>query len=325
MSDPQVPTLVPAATREPASGGPTAALATSTAPSCDLGSAASVPAPEVWDLVIEPREGWFNLHLDDLWRYRDLVTLFVRRDFVAQFKQTILGPAWFVLQPLLTTIMFTVVFGNIAKLDTDGLPKILFYMSGNILWLYFSTCLTSTSNTFAGNAHLFGKVYFPRLAVPVAVVISQILRLALQFVFFLGFWVVYALFTDADIHFTPHALLLPLLVVIMAALGLGCGILISAVTTKYRDLQYLVQFGVQLAMYTTTTIFPLSAIKGGNARYFILANPMTPIIETFRYGFLGSGVFDWGHLVYSMVCAVVLLAAGVVIFNHVERTFMDTV
>jgi len=284
----------------------------------------SPPAAE-WDLIIEPREGWFHLHLQDLWRYRDLVYLFVRRDFVAQFKQTILGPAWFVLQPLMTTIMFTVVFGNIAMLSTDGLPKILFYMSGNILWLYFSTCLTSTSNTFAGNAHLFGKVYFPRLAVPVAVVVSQILRLALQFVFFLGFWVFYALFTGADIRITPHAALLPVLIIIMAALGLGGGILISAATTKYRDLQYLVQFGVQLAMYTTTTIFPLASIKGGNARFFILANPMTPIIETFRYGFLGSGVFNWWHLAYSAACAVLLLAGGIVVFNHVERTFMDTV
>ena len=280
---------------------------------------------ETWDLTIEPREGWFDLHLQDLWRYRDLVVLFVRRDFVAQFKQTILGPAWFVLQPLLTTIMFTVVFGNIAKLSTDGLPKILFYMSGNILWLYFSTCLLSTCNTFAGNAHLFGKVYFPRLAVPVAVVISQMLRLALQFVFFLGFWVFYRLFTHAQICLTPHAALLPLLVLIMAALGLGCGIVISAATTKYRDLQYLVQFGVQLAMYTTTAIFPLAAIKGGNARYFILANPMTPIIESFRYGFLGTGVFDWGHLLYSALVAALLLVAGIVVFNHVERTFMDTV
>lgn len=282
------------------------------------------PAAE-WDLIIRPQAGWFDLHLEDLWRYRDLVTLFVRRDFVAQFKQTILGPAWFVLQPLLTTLMFAVVFGNIAKLSTDGLPKILFYMSGNILWVYFATCLTSTSNTFAGNAHLFGKVYFPRLAVPVAVVASQVLKLALQIVLFLGFWAGYAVFTHADIRITPHALLLPVLVLIMAALGLGGGILISAVTTKYRDLQYLVQFGVQLAMYTTTTIFPLSSIQGGNARYFILANPMTPIIESFRYGFLGSGVFDWAHLAYSFVCAVVLLAGGIVVFNHVERTFMDTV
>jgi len=294
------------------------------------GTVAPVPgrraaSPDSWDLVIEPREGWFHLHLHDLWQYRDLVALFVRRDFVAQFKQTILGPVWFVLQPLLTTVMFTVVFGNIAKLSTDGLPKILFYMSGNILWLYFSTCLLSTCNTFAGNAHLFGKVYFPRLAVPVAVVISQLLRLALQLGFFMVFWGCYALFTDAQLRITPHAALLPLLVLIMAALALGCGILISAVTTKYRDLQYLVQFGVQLAMYTTTVIFPLAAIQGGNARYFILANPMTPIIECFRYGFLGTGVFDWWHLLYSFACAVLLLTGGIVVFNHVERTFMDTV
>ncbi len=297
-----------------------------TAPAiCASAPPCSAPGAQTWDLIIEPREGWFHLHLQDLWRYRDLVELFVRRDFVAQFKQTILGPAWFVLQPLLTTIMFAVVFGNIARLPTDGLPKILFYMSGNILWLYFSTCLLSTSNTFAGNAHLFGKVYFPRLAVPVAIVISQMLRLALQFVFFTGFWVFYALFTRASIRLTWAALLLPVLVLIMAALGLGCGIIISAATTKYRDLQYLVQFGVQLAMYTTTTIYPLDAIKGGNARYFILANPMTPVIETFRCGFLGTGVFDWIHLGYSALASAVLLLLGIVLFNHVERTFMDTV
>lgn len=283
------------------------------------------PEDDTWDLIIEPREGWFHLHLEDLWRYRDLVTLFVRRDFVAQFKQTILGPAWFVLQPLLTTLMFTVIFGNIAKLSTDGLPKILFYMSGNILWQYFSTCLTSTSNTFTGNAHLFGKVYFPRLVVPVSVVASQLLKLGIQFLFFAGFWVYYAAVLGADIRLTWAAALLPLLILLMATLALGLGIIFSSMTTKYRDLQHLLVFGVQLAMYTTPVIFPVDAIRGGLSRYVILANPMTPVIEAFRYGFLGTGAFSWAHLAYSAGFTVAVLLIGIVIFNRIERTFMDTV
>ncbi len=279
---------------------------------------------ESWSLVLRPRAGWWNLHLGDLWRYRDLVVLFVRRDFIAQFKQTILGPAWFVLQPLLTTVMFVVVFGNIARLSTDGLPKILFYLSGNILWGYFSGCLSSTADTLIGNAYLFGKVYFPRLVVPVSVTLSQLLKLGLQFLFFLAFFAFFAA-TGSGIRLTWAAALLPLLVLIMAAFSLGLGLLISSLTVKYRDLRFLVQFGIQLAMYTTTVIYPLGAIQGGNARYFILANPMTPIIETFRYGFLGTGVFTWGHLGYSAGVAALCLLLGTVIFAHVERTFMDTV
>ena len=286
---------------------------------------ASAAAAEEWDLVIRPRSGWLELHLQDLWRYRDLVMLFVRRDFVAQFKQTILGPAWFVLEPLLTTIMFTIVFGNIARLSTDGLPKILFYLNGNILWQYFAQCLTTTSNTFSVNARLFGKVYFPRLAVPVATVISGLLKLALQFVFFMVFWGYYALVTDVQIHLTWAAALLPVLVLLMAMLALGLGVICSSLTTKYRDLRFLLRFGVQLAMYTSTVIYPLAAIKGGKSRYVIFANPMTPIIEAFRYGFLGTGSLSWAHLAYSAAFAVSVLLVGICIFNHVERTFMDTV
>lgn len=279
---------------------------------------------EAWDLIIRPRSGWFDLHLGDLWRYRDLVSLFVRRDFVAQFKQTLLGPAWFVLQPLIATLMYTVVFGNIAKLSTDGLPKVLFYMSGTVLWQYFANCLSNTSNTFAGNAHIFGKVYFPRLSVPLSIVIAQLFKLFLQIAFLAVFTIGYA-FKGVEIHLTWAVLLFPLLVLIMAALGLGGGIIISAATTKYRDLRFLVQFGVQLLMYTTTVIYPLSSILGGKARYFILANPMTPIIETFRYGVLGTGTFNWLHLGYSALVSVLLLFGGLVIFTRVERTFMDTV
>ena len=284
----------------------------------------SLSADTDWDLIIEPRQPWFDLHLQDLWRYRDLIALFVRRDFVALFKQTVLGPVWFVLQPLLTTLMFTIVFGNIAKLSTDGLPKILFYMSGSILWQYFAACLSSTSNTFRGNAHIFGKVYFPRLAVPVSVVISQMLKLALQLLFFLGFLAYYKM-TGSVVNLTRAVWLLPGLVLIMAALGLGVGLILSALTTKYRDLQFLLQFGVQLLMYTTTVIYPLSAIQGGHSRLFILANPMTPIIEAFRYAFLGTGSFSWLHLSYSAGAAASLLFIGILMFTKIERTFMDTV
>ena len=285
----------------------------------------SSASPESWDLVLEAKRGWFDLHLNDLWRYRDLVLLFVRRDFVAQFKQTILGPIWFVLQPLLTTVMFTIVFGNIAKLSTDGLPKILFYLSGNILWQYFAECLTQTSDTFRSNASIFGKVYFPWLAVPLSIVISQLLKLSLQFGFFLCFWLYYALFTGAAIHPTPVALLFPVLVLIMAMLGLGAGIIASSLTTKYRDLRFLLTFGVQLLMYTTTVIYPLASIQGGRSRYFILANPMTPIIETFRYGFLGTGSFSWQSLGYSASFSAITLLLGILVFGKVESTFMDTV
>ena len=284
----------------------------------------NIDTDDVWDLIIRPHAGWFNLHLSDLWRYRDLVMLFVRRDFVAQFKQTILGPTWFVLQPLITTIMFTIIFGNIAKLSTDGLPKVLFYLSGNILWMYFSTCLTTTSNTFSGNAHLFGKVYFPRLAVPVSVVISQLLKFGLQFLFFIAFLVYYMCFTDAAITLSLHVLLLPVLVLLMAGQALGLGIIFSSLTTKYRDLQFLLGFGVQLLMYATPIIYPLSSIQG-KWRWLIFTNPFTGIIETFRAGFLGRGTFSWGLLTYSAIFTIAVFLLGTMIFNRVEKTFMDTV
>ena len=277
-----------------------------------------------WDLVIRPHGRWFDLRLQDLWRYRDLVYLFVRRDFVAQFKQTILGASWFVIQPLLTTIVFAVVFGNLAGLSTDRLPKMLFYLSGNVVWLYFSNVLTASANTFVGNAHLFGKVYFPRLAVPLSLAVSNLIKFGLQVGFFLVFWVYYALI-GTDIRMTPVALLFPVLVLIMAMQALGLGILFSSMTTKYRDLRFLLEFGVRLAMYATPVIFPLSSISGGRLRWVLLANPMTPIIEIFRLGFLGQGILHWGWLAYSAGFAVVALLVGVVAFNRVERTFMDTV
>lgn len=276
-----------------------------------------------WSLIIKPKKRLLDLHLNDLWRSRDLIGLFVRRDFVAQFKQTILGPAWFVIQPLLTTLMFTIVFGNIAQLSTDGLPKILFYLSGNILWSYFSLCLTSTSDTFTANAHLFGKVYFPRLAVPISVIISNFMKFGLQFILFFGI-LSYYLLTGTAVELTWAVALIPLLLVLMAGLSLGMGIIISSMTTKYRDLKFMLSFGVQLSMYATPVIYPMSSIPE-RWRAFIWFNPMTPIIETFRFGFLGTGSFSWLHLGYSAVVTFIVLFIGTVIFNRVEQTFMDTV
>lgn len=261
--------------------------------------------------------------LRELWRYRDLVMLFVRRDFVATYKQTILGPLWFVLQPLLTTVTFTVVFGNIAKLSTDGLPKMLFYLSGVTAWTYFSECLMKTSLTFTANAHIFGKVYFPRLAVPVSIVISNLVRFGVQAMLFAGF---YGYFVARGFSMRPTIgiVLLPVLVLMMAALGLGSGMIVSALTTKYRDLRYLVQFGTQLLMYSTPVIYPLSRIPE-EYRWVLLMNPMTPIIETFRHVCLGVGTFDLGHLALSSGMTLLILAAGVILFNRVEKTFMDTI
>ncbi len=278
-----------------------------------------------WDLVIEPKYGLLHLQLDDLWRYRDLIYLFVRRDFVAQFKQTILGPAWFIIQPLLTTIMFVIVFKKIANLSTDAIPPILFYLSGNILWQYFAVSVTNTSETFQSNANIFGKVYFPRLVVPISIVISQMLQLTIQFLFFLTFWFYYRFFQDVDLHVNVFMLLLPVLVVNMAMLGLGCGIIVSSLTTKYRDLRFLLRFGIQLMMYATTVIFPLSSVTSDSVRIFLLANPMTPIIEAFRFAFLGNGSFSWVYLAYSFGFGCVVLFVGMIVFTRVEKNFMDTV
>ena len=276
-----------------------------------------------WDLVIGPPKGWFDLHWRDLWRYRDLIGLFVRRDFVASYKQTILGPLWHIIQPLLTTLMFTMVFGRIAGLPTDGVPQFVFYMAGTTIWGYFANCLTRTSNTFIANAGIFGKVYFPRMVVPVSVVMSQLIAFSIQFAFFLC---VYGLYAAKGAGLQPNwaMALLPLLLVLMAGLGLGFGVIISSLTTKYRDLQVLVGFGVQLWMYATPVIYPLSTMPE-RYRWIIVANPLTAIVETFRYGFFGTGVFSWPYLGYSAGFTAALLLLGMAIFNRVERTFMNTI
>lgn len=282
-----------------------------------------IKSDEDWDLIITPRKKWWDLQLRDVWHYRDLIGLFVRRDFVSRYKQTILGPLWFIIQPLLTSVVFTVIFGNIAKLPTDGLPQMLFYMSGNILWSYFSTCLTSTSTTFTSNAHLFGKVYFPRLVMPVSIVISNLITFAIQLAFFLAYFAFFFL-RGSSIQITIWALALPLLLVLMAGLGLGFGIIISSMTTKYRDLQYLVSFGVGLWMYATPVIYPVSSIPE-KWRWVADFNPVTPIIETFRKGFLGAGDASWLRLAYSAGFMLVVMLIGILVFNRVEKTFIDTV
>jgi len=279
--------------------------------------------PDQWDLVIEPQRSLLDLRLRELWRYRDLVMLFVRRDFVSAYKQTILGPLWYLIQPLLTTLTYTVIFGQIANLPTDGLPQFLFYMSGTVIWAYFADCLTKTSNTFVNNSNLFGKVYFPRMAVPVSILISNLITFSIQFVFFLLFALYFGLRGST---ITPNLWILstPLLLLMMAGLGLGFGVLISAMTTKYRDLRFLVQFGVSLLMYPTPVIYPLSSVPA-QLRMLIRLNPMTPIVETFRFAFLGAGSVNPMELLYSFVFMLVVVILGSVVCNRVEATFMDTV
>ncbi len=276
-----------------------------------------------WDLEIKPQNNAFDLHLSDVWKYRDLLGLLVRRDFVSFYKQTILGPLWFFVQPLLTTVMFTFVFGNLAGISTDGLPKPLFYMAGITAWNYFADCLTKTSTVFKDNADIFGKVYFPRLIMPLSIVLSNLVRFGVQFLLFLLVMAYYA-FHGAAFHPTWAIVLFPVVVVLMAALGLGLGMIISAMTTKYRDLAFLITFGIQLLMYATTVIYPLSAAPV-KYRSLIAANPMTELIETFRFGFLGTGSFSWAALGYSTVVTIVLLFLGTIIFNKVEKSFVDTV
>jgi lipopolysaccharide transport system permease protein len=276
-----------------------------------------------WTSIIRPVSGWFDIHLSELWRYRDLIMLFVRRDFVAVYKQTILGPLWFLIQPLFTTIVFTIIFGRIAKIPTDGLPQILFYLSGIVTWNYFSGCLNKTSDTFVANAGIFGKVWFPRLAVPISIVISNLITFAIQFLLFMGFWV-YFLINGSTINPQPLIILLPFLILQMAALGLGCGIIISSLTTKYRDLTHLVGFGVQLWMFATPIVYPTSRIPE-RFQWIIALNPMSPIIEVFRYSFLGAGTINPSHIALSVLTTMVILFIGIILFSRVEKSFMDTV
>ena len=279
---------------------------------------------EKYSTLIEPKTSLLSVDFKEIWRYRDLFSMFVKRDIITQYKQTILGPAWFFIQPLLTMVMYMVVFGGIAGISTDGLPQALFYLAGILCWQYFADCLNKTSSTFTTNQNIFGKVYFPRLIVPLATVSSNLVRLFIQLFLFL---VVYVYYLVVGVSVAPnwYVLLFPVLVLMLAGLALGFGIIISSMTTKYRDLTILFTFVVQLWMYATPIIYPLSTITNETVRTVMLLNPITSIVETFKYGALGIGSFSWGALGYSFGFMVVLLAVGIVVFNKVQRSFMDTV
>ena len=276
-----------------------------------------------WDLTINPHSKWYDLRIKEIFKYKDLLFLFLKRDFVSIYKQTILGPLWFFLQPIITAITFTVIFGNLAKISTDGLPQILFYMAGITLWNYFADTLTKTADTFSSNANIFGKVYFPRMIVPLSVVVSNLIKLAIQFLLFLGIWIYYLIQSDL-IHPNKMLVLIPFLIILIGFMALSFGIIISSLTTKYRDLKFLVTFGIQLMMYASPIVYPLSIVPE-KYKWIIVANPVTSIIETFKYAFLGVGEFSWLYLVYSTLFTIILFMIGLVIFHRVEKSFMDTV
>jgi len=278
---------------------------------------------ESWDMVIKPKTGWFDIDLGELWRYRDLIGMFVKRDFVTFYKQTILGPLWYIIQPLMTTLVFTVIFGNFAKIPTDDLPPFLFYLSGNVVWGYFSNTLRQTSDTFNVNASIFGKVYFPRLTVPIAVSITNFAQFFIQLVLFLGFYF-YFIWKGTPISPSLWILCVPLLLIQMALLTFGIGIFLSSLTTKYKDLKFAMGFVIQLWMYATPIVYPLSQVPEKYRLVYIL-NPMVSIVESFRYAFLGSGAIESSYILISWGVTLVFLFVGIVLFSRIEKTFMDTV
>ncbi len=280
---------------------------------------------EDFSVEIRPKNGLLDIDFKELWRYRDLWWLFVKRNIVTVYKQTVLGPLWYVIQPLITTVMYMIVFGGIAQISTDGLPQPLFYLAGITIWQYFSSCLTSTSNTFIANAGLFGKVYFPRLISPLVDVTSNLVRFGIQLGLFFVVYLYYVIFTDVNVHPNIYGLLFPVLIILLAGLALGFGLVFSSLTTKYRDLQFLLSFFVSLWMYATPVIYPLSTITNPKLRLIMSLNPLTGITEAFKYGMLGVGQFSWSMLGYSAAFMVVLVFLGIVIFNRVQRSFMDTV
>lgn len=277
-----------------------------------------------WTSVIRAKQSSFSINLKEIVEYKDLLFLFVRRDFVSLYKQTILGPLWFFIQPIFTTLIFTVVFGKVAGISTDGIPKILFYLSGLTFWNYFADNLNKTATTFIQNQHVFGNVYFPRIITPMSIVVSNLLKFGIQFFLFLLFYVYYVFVEDANISTNVYALLFPFLVFITAVLGLGFGLIVTSLTTKYRDLNFLIQFGVQLWMYITPVIYPLSTLEG-KMKLVAQINPITAIVETFKFGFLGSGQFSWGALMYSFAFSIIIFLIGVFMFNKTEKNFMDTI
>ncbi|MCK5538037.1 MAG: ABC transporter permease [Bacteroidales bacterium] len=276
-----------------------------------------------WTMTINPKRNLLDINIKELWKYKDLISLFVRRDFIARFKQTILGPFWFILGPLLSTVIYTFVFNKIAKIPTDNVPPILFYLSGLVGWQYFASCLNGTSNTFTGNAGIFGKVYFPRLVTPISTVISNLILFAIQFGLLLLVMAIY-FFKGANFHIDWTIVFIPFYLILLAAIGLGVGIIISSLTTKYRDLINLMSFGVQLWMYATPIIYPISMVPE-KFKFVVMLNPVAPIIEAFKYAMLGAGSFSVNGLLYSSIFAIVFLFIGVILFNKVEQNFMDTV
>lgn len=276
-----------------------------------------------WDLIIESKSSLFDLKFGEIWWYRDLLLLLVKRDFISFYKQTILGPLWFFIQPIFTTLVFTFVFGKLAGISTDGLPQPLFYLAGITAWNYFADCLTKTSTVFKDNANLFGKVYFPRLIMPLSIVVSNLVRFAVQFLLFLLMLVYFSL-SGYEINMTWFVMLFPVLLLLMALFGLGLGLIVSAMTTKYRDLSFLITFGVQLLMYGTTVIYPLSSAPA-QYKMMIEINPMTVIIETFRLGFLGQGFFNWFSFFMCASSIVLIFLLGIFVFNKTERSFVDTI
>jgi lipopolysaccharide transport system permease protein len=276
-----------------------------------------------WDMVIEGKSPFLDFKFKEVWKYRDLLMLFVKRDFVSFYKQTIFGPLWFFIQPVFTTIVFTFIFSNLANISTDGVPAPLFYLAGITAWNYFADCITKTSTVFKDNSNLFGKVYFPRLILPLSIVVSNLIRFFVQFSLFIAVLFFYK-YLDNNLHFTWVVFLFPVLLLMMAMLGLGMGLIITGLTTKYRDLAFLVTFGIQLLMYTTTVIYPLNAAPT-QFKFFINLNPMTPIIEAFRLGFMGQGSFSADSFLFSVLFVLVLFFSGVFIFQRTERNFVDTI
>jgi len=277
-----------------------------------------------WDLEIRPQRSVLDINFKELWYYRDLLIMFVKRDVITVYKQTILGPVWFVIQPILTTAIYILVFGKIANISSDGVPRVLFYLSGIIIWNYFAESFRTTSGTFTGNARLFGKVYFPRLIMPFSKITSGLIKFFIQFLFFLVVYLVFIINGDANVAPTPYIFLFPVLVMLMALMGLGFGIIFTSLTAKYRDLNFLIQFGIQLLMYATPVIYPMSSIPE-QYKIYIQINPMASVVESFKYIFLGAGTLNWWLLAYSCVFMVALLFVGIIIFNRTEKNFMDTV
>ena len=276
-----------------------------------------------WDLIIEPQQGLLDVNFKEIWNYRDLLFLFVKRDVVTVYKQTVLGPIWFFVQPIMTMLVYILVFGNIAGIPTDGIPKPLFYLSGIIIWNYFSECFLKTSDTFTVNQDMFGKVYFPRLIMPLSKVVSGLIKFFIQFFLFMVVYL-YFLVDGVPVQLGVELLLVPYFIVLMALLGLGFGLIFTSMTTKYRDLKFLIQFGVQLLMYATPIIYPMSEIPE-KIRYFIFFNPLSHIVEGFKLAFLGQGSLTTSGLLYSSVCTLIVLIVGILIFNKTEKTFVDTV